>query len=150
MYEPTKEKIDEVREKKWWDSKEKPLLAFFRSIYASYDNELTLYVPEWLGKNEFSKTYNRHKFDGPYVNESTLSQIGVTLKRETSYNAVPAEDLKALGYNKLENFSYFHPAYYRAKLKYSCEKVNDDVKSLIMSIGVVMPTTAEWKKNTEK
>jgi hypothetical protein len=140
---PTSELIDETRKQRWWDSKTKPIFLFFWHIKDKLEeSKLEFYCPQWLGKYNYSKTYEEFDFDVEPVGESKFTKNGVKIIRKDEDNVDPRKSMP----EELKQYFEFikNGGYFRTSAVVSSEKVQE--KSIIVTVGLLMPPSREWKK----
>jgi len=145
---PTKEMINEVRDRHWWDSKDKPAFCFYHGVRQINSDKLSLYVPKWLAQYDFSYTYHDYNVDTTPLDETMLNKNGLIIRRRIEENANPYKQLVNITPARLSaNFDWDN-SYSRIGVEMSLHKPMQQYNNAVMTVGLLMPETKVWKKNT--
>ena len=101
---------------------------------------LEFYIPLWMKKYVFSKTYTGLRFDGKTLNEKTLQKRGIIIKRRNhaikSMHAALREEFRVYVHLPEERF-------YRISVIFSCTKKQRT--PVTITTGLRMPPAKEWQ-----
>ena len=145
---PTKETIDKIRARHWWDSKNKSLFCFYHEARPINSDLLSFYVPKWLAPYNHSYTYKGFNVDTNPLDERRLNAEGLAIRRFIEENADPREHLKKLSLNdRVPEFSHWENSYVRISMKAVVKKPSPESKNAVMTVCLLMPEEQVWEKN---
>jgi hypothetical protein len=140
---PSKERIDLIRKKYGWYSKDKPLWRFYHSGKAVKYDSLSFYMPKWLSQYEYSRTY-LDNVDSKPLNEIELEKDGFYLERMRSFNRDPRDELREVIPNFPFSASHWRRDYFQTKVVFRCQKATPKIKRLKVTVGLLMPERKKW------
>jgi hypothetical protein len=147
---PTKEAIDNVRIKHWWDSKTKPLFCFYHSARPIKFDSLVFYVPKWLGKYNHSYTYRGFNVDSKPLDEGQLKTKGLEIQRFVKEDIDPTDHLKKLRLdNYASKFSYWEKLYTGIGMNMRAENFYSELEDIVITVCLLMPEEKIWRENNK-